>query len=41
MLCQAIKNNPQSECYFDENLDHGQFDLAYQSRVDNFFQKYL
>jgi fermentation-respiration switch protein FrsA (DUF1100 family) len=38
---QSLKNNPQAEFWFQENLMHGQLSGAYQQRVTEFFLKHL
>ncbi|MEK7569041.1 MAG: alpha/beta fold hydrolase [Patescibacteria group bacterium] len=39
LLQDALKNNPQAEFWFSENLTHGQLGGAYQKRIMGFFSK--
>ncbi len=37
----ALKDNPQAEFWFEENLIHGQLNLNYQKRIEKFFERHL
>lgn len=41
MIQDALKNNPQAEFWFSENLTHGQLGEAYQKKISEFFSKNL
>ena len=41
LLQEALKNNPKTEFWFQENLVHGQLDEKYQKRIEGFFQRNL
>ena len=41
LLKEALKNNPKTEFWFEENLVHGQFGEKYQKRIEDFFDKNL
>jgi len=41
LLQEALKNNPEAEFWFEENLGHGQFGKEYQKRIEDFFDKNL
>lgn len=41
LLREALKNNPKTEFWFQENLVHGQLDKEYQKRIEGFFQRNL
>ncbi len=38
---EALKDNPQAEFWFQENIIHGQFGDEYQKRIENFFKRNL
>ena len=41
LLQEALKNNPKTEFWFQENLTHGQFNEEYQKRIEDFFKRNL
>ncbi len=41
LLQEALKNNPKTEFWFEENLVHGQLGEEYQKRIENFFERNL
>ncbi len=41
LLQEALKNNPKTEFWFEENLIHGQPGREYKKRVEDFFDKNL
>ena len=41
LLEKALKNNPKAEFWFQENLEHTEFDAEYQTRILDFFKRNL
>ncbi|MEK0369193.1 MAG: alpha/beta hydrolase, partial [Nitrosopumilus sp.] len=41
LLREALKNNPNAEFWFEDNLGHGQLGGEYQKRILEFFSRGL
>ena len=41
LLKEALKDNPNAEFWFQEEIEHGEFQKEYETRVGGFFQKNL